>query len=858
MKHISVKYQVTFGLICLLVSIMSLAGAIGIAPNERGAVMRGRGQLCSAIAINSSALINKRDHKAVRKILTAIVERDEDILSAALRTRHGRIEVVAGDHEDHWDTESNQSLETHIAVPLNFGKQKWGQLEVRFKPAFADRPLASWLSPSYLYVALVSILCVIAFALYLGKVLKQLDPSNAVPRRVEDALNTLTEGLILTDVKGKMRLANDAFAKWINHEPRKLIGVDPSTLPWSRVSANASATWDITAGNNISMPWEKALRSGKPVSGTFLKLSKHNGKVITVMANSSPIIGATGDYVGVLTSFEDITDLENHKRELSRAKESADQANLAKSNFLARMSHEIRTPMNAILGYAEVLRENLEDDPATRQKHLVTIHNSGEHLLELINDILDLSKIESGQMELEKASFSIFQLMADVDSVLKMKAEEKGIYLRFEYGSAMPITIKSDAVRIRQSVINLIGNAIKFTSEGGVTIRTEMVPTPRTSMLAITVSDTGIGMTQQAKEKIFQPFSQADTSITRRFGGTGLGLSICRELAEKMGGSITVESKPGHGSSFRFMVDIGDTSGVEIVSERDAKQRLTHNTEDDVVIDVPPMHVLIVDDGDTNRQLVSVYLRKANVTFDIAENGKVAIEKVENGNFDVVLMDMHMPIMDGFEATTYLRKQGHRLPIIALTANAMAQDEKKCRNAGCSGFLAKPISRDRLYRELSMAVSGKVITRRATNPAPPVAVQSIAPERIITESTSTKLSEDAPVTSFMDNEPIVSTLPMDDEDFVYVARLFVDSLGIKVESMVAALANKDFDELIELGHWLKGAGGTAGYHVFGEPGFELEESAKAKNLERCIKSVQDICQMASRTEAKSLVEMSAN
>ncbi|QEG22392.1 response regulator [Mariniblastus fucicola] len=946
MKNIPIKYQVTFGLICLLVSIMSLAGATGIAPDERAAVMRGRGQLSSSLAIQSSVLLNKQEYKSIERTLDAIVERNDDIISAALRSRTGRIEVSSGDHKNNWQAdETNRPVETHIAVPMKAGAQKWGQLEVRFKPVFADRPTASWLSPKYLYLALVSILCVVAFAYYLGKVLKQLDPSEAVPRHVEEALNTLTEGLILTDSKGRIRLANDAFSTWIGCESRRLIGADPKTLPWSRGNAAGTSTWDSVAraSANLTMPWEKAMRSGSPIAGTLLQLPNHSGKKMTLIANSSPIVGAKGDYVGVLTSFEDVTDLERHKVDLARAKQTADNANKAKSEFLARMSHEIRTPMNAILGYAEVLRDNLEEDPNTRQNHLTTIHNSGEHLLALINDILDLSKIESGQMELERTPVSVFAMMRDVVAVLKIKADEKNIYLRCEYGSAMPVKIQADAVRLRQSIINLVGNAIKFTDEGGVTIRTDVVRNRKSTMLSIRVQDTGIGMSKEAKRKIFQPFSQADTSITRRFGGTGLGLAICKELAEKMGGSVTVDSTPGEGSSFNLMVDIGDISGVDLVSERDSQVVAKTKANTDREIELPPMKVLIVDDGDTNRRLVSVYLRKANADFETAENGEIAVQKVNSEHFDVVLMDMHMPVMDGFEATKLLRKQGHRLPIIALTANAMAEDKKQCLDAGCSGFLAKPINRERLLTELSVAVTGRVSTAKKEpakklrpqpkaqpelqpqpqlQPPAPVsqpeptsveqsfnaalqaiesALQPVADESPTTElptispsettatsgeaatpttATATvpldkppKLAAEPPTSTApqpkpesppvmesllpADAELIGSSLPMDDEDFVYVAKLFVSNLGAKVESMVNALVEQDFEQLFALGHWLKGASGSAGYASLGEPGLVLETAAKESDLNACMEAVRNICEMAARVHVSSSLELTA-
>ena len=841
MKNIPVKYQVTFGLVGLLVCIMSLSGAIGILPNERAAVMRGRGDLCSAIAINGSILINKRDFRTLENLLNAIVERDDDVISAAIRSSTGKIRVATDSHAKLWQTEVEQPLETHMHVDLTVGSRQWGQLEICFNPVASQSPIAKWISPVALYTALVAVLCLVAFTVFLSKVLTQLDPSKAVPKRVEDALNTLTEGLILTDSKGRIRLANDAFAKWMRCKSKNLIGVRPVEFEWTQLDASCNT-------DGSSMPWDEAIKTGSAVAGTLLQLPDENGKTMTLIANASPIIGAKGDYVGVLTSFEDVTDLEEHKVELSKAKESADNANRAKSDFLARMSHEIRTPMNAILGYAEVLRENLEEDPAIREKHLATIHNSGEHLLELINDILDLSKIESGQMELERAPVSIFQLMSDIESVLKIKAQQKGVYLRCEYNGPLPKVIQADAVRLRQTIINLVGNAIKFTEKGGITIRPEIHQRSDASLLRISIADTGIGMSREAMERVFNPFSQADTSITRRFGGTGLGLSICKELAEKMGGTITVQSEEGVGSIFTLTIDAGDISAVEMIRESDSASHESVRTQlESVAFDLPSMHVLIVDDSETNRHLVSVYLKKENITFDVAANGQEAVEKVNAFEFDVVLMDMHMPVMDGFQATRMLREQGHKLPIIALTANAMAKDEIECRQAGCSGFLTKPISRQRLRAELATAVDADTAAERLTQ----------GEESLIVSGVRTKSLSAAEPTGIEawnnvnDNAPIVSSLPMDDEDFVYVARLFVDGLAVKTRQMVEALMRKDFEKLYELGHWLKGASGSAGYNEFLDVALSLESAAKSHNVSSCQEKIGVICQLANRTHVDS-------
>ena len=257
---------------------------------------------------------------------------------------------------------------------------------------------------------------------------------------------------------------------------------------------------------------------------------------------------------------------------------------------------------------------------------------------------------------------------------------------------------------------------------------------------------------------------------------------------------------------------------------------------------IPPMNVLIVDDGETNRRMVSVYLERANASFDTAENGKIAIEKVNAGNFDVVLMDMHMPVMDGFEATKLLRRQGHKIPIIALTANITTDDKKQCFAAGCSGFVAKPVNREQLLSGLSLAVAGS--TDMQEEAAAALASRAEVPK--VTPQT------------FGTGELIGSSLPMDDEDFVYISQLFVNGLYPKVEGMVNAILGHNFDDLVSLGHWLKGASGSAGYEPLSNPGLLLESAAKDQNFERCLEVVREICQMASRVHVKAELQHSPN
>ena len=352
------------------------------------------------------------------------------------------------------------------------------------------------------------------------------------------------------------------------------------------------------------------------------------------------------------------------------------------------MSHEIRTPMNAILGFTEVLKRGYEKGEAERKKYLGTIRSSGEHLLQLINDVLDLSKVEAGHLEVERIRFAPHLLIQEVISVLSVKAREKNIALEFEADGPIPETLLSDPTRLRQIVTNLVSNAIKFTERGGVKVVARLAPAGEERRLCIDVIDSGIGMPPEALEAIFDPFVQADSSVTRRFGGTGLGLAISRRFARLLGGDIVVESAPGSGSTFTVAIDPGPLDGVRLLEPREA-MAVSQEAAGDGSGEwrFPPARVLVVDDGEENRELLQLVLEEVGLEVEGAENGRVGVDKARSGRFDVILMDMQMPVMDGYTATSVLRQEGLETPIIALTANAMKGFERECLEAGCTGYL---------------------------------------------------------------------------------------------------------------------------------------------------------------------------
>ncbi len=401
--------------------------------------------------------------------------------------------------------------------------------------------------------------------------------------------------------------------------------------------------------------------------------------------------------------------------ELKKLQDQAESASRSKTEFLANMSHEIRTPMTAILGFSEMLLgdDALEEAPPERVDAVKTIHRNGQYLLGLINDILDLSKIEAGKMDVEQLYFSPVKLINEVVELMKVRADGKGLQVETTFEHPIPEKIYSDPTRLRQIIVNLMSNAIKFAEHGKVSIGCRLQSNPGKSgqSLEICVKDQGVGMTEEQMEKLFRPFTQADNSTTRKFGGTGLGLTISKRLAQMLGGDIDVESKYGDGSRFSVLVDVGDLKEVKMLvdqrslalSQAGAKQQESTKPRVQKKLDC---RVLLVEDGPDNQRLIAFILRKAGIHVDLAENGKVGLDLAmgsmdeygrrhedERQPYDVVLMDMQMPVMDGYTATATLRSKGYYRPIIALTAHAMTGNREKCVAAGCDDFATKPVDR---------------------------------------------------------------------------------------------------------------------------------------------------------------------
>ncbi len=510
----------------------------------------------------------------------------------------------------------------------------------------------------------------------------------------------------------------------------------------------------------------------------------------------------------ILSSF--IVKLEKQKLKVSsqaadveRARDEAMHANLAKSHFLANMSHEIRTPLTAIIGYAESsldVDQTLEE----RSKATKTIIKSGKHLLHIINEILDLSKIEAGKLEIEKLPFSIVHVLEDINQIVSNMAYEKGLNFKINYVFPIPDKIYSDQLRIKQILLNLCSNAIKFTDEGSVLLNVSY--SDETSILKFEVVDTGIGLTEEQKDKIFSSFEQADSSITRKFGGTGLGLMLSKQLLEMLNGTLSVKSTVDYGSKFIATIKLEDADQTGYIYEIHPKETAASGNLSNVAAPLLDGKVLVAEDNKDIQGLVNLLLKKTGVEVNIVENGKLAVEIAAAENYDLILMDLQMPVMDGKTAMKQLISQSCSVPVIAMTANAMKSDREECKQLGFAGFISKPIDRNDLHTVL---------------------LQYLKPAQ----------------RSENNDTLITSNLLENDPELIDLIDKFIGRLPGMQKAINDAYDNNNEEQLSGLIHQMKGVGGNYGYPALTELCAKIEFQITSQNTETISSLMQEFNQM---------------
>jgi PAS domain S-box-containing protein len=514
--------------------------------------------------------------------------------------------------------------------------------------------------------------------------------------------------------------------------------------------------------------------------------------------------------VGVI---RDISDRKRIESEIIEARKDAENASRIKSEFLTNMSHEIRTPLNSIIGTAELLSETRLDDE--QKKYLKLMQESGKNLLILLNDILEVSQIEAGKITLDTVLFSLKNTVEKVHRLLNHRVLEKGLELTCEIQDNVPDLLIGDPERLVQIIVNLVGNAIKFTEEGSIRIEiTRVQNTEKGVLLSFSITDTGIGIPQAKLDSIFSSFTQVDQSLTRKYGGTGLGLAISRNLVGLMNGEISVKSLPGHGSSFTFSAEFGIASNPEGSSKEESEKS---DVRDGSPGELHSLRILLVDDSPDNRFLVRAFLKLEECHIEEAVNGHEAIQKYENSDWDVILMDMQMPEVDGYEATSRIReiesvKGMVHVPIVALTAHSMDSEVKKCLDAGCDVYLSKPIDKVSLIRTISE-------------------VSHPASERVMNgTSEADKLHPEKEKAIRVKVDPeLMDLIPG------YLNHRREDIVKIR------ELLNKgDFRSVERCGHSMKGTGGSYGFDGITQIGALIEEAGKARNTDAVNEGVEQL------------------
>ena len=514
-------------------------------------------------------------------------------------------------------------------------------------------------------------------------------PDNLIdPHFLTDVLSQIPGGVVIADAaSGRMLVGNPEVEHIFRHPFRA-----------SASFANYSA-WRGFHMNGLPLrptdwPLSRALLNGEIILNEEMKIQRGDGSIGVIRSAARPMFDGAGNMIAGLWTFSDITEHKQIEESLRQAQAEAENASLAKASFLNNVSHEMRTPLGVVMGYFDLLA-NVRQTKADREMAMTAIRRNLDVLAKLIDDVLDISEFEAGRLSAQKVPFSVSTLMNDIFSLVKFRAEEKGLKLNFDFANNVPRDAISDVAKIKQIVVSLVSNAIKFTDSGSVGLVLRYVKPD----LIFEVTDTGMGISAEKCLNLFQPFMQADVSATRAFGGSGVGLALARRLAHILGGDVELDrSTEGRGSKFQVRIPVEETGTA--VHLQNIPEKVVE-VKDETSVRLKGRRILLVDDSSDNRSLISRILQIEGASIETANDGAEGLTLALQGQHDLVLMDLQMPRMDGFSATEHLRACGFRQPILALTANAVREEKERCLAVGCNDHMSKPVHRHDLVHKIS-------------------------------------------------------------------------------------------------------------------------------------------------------------